>query len=161
VRGVKRNRPTFSRKKPERGYDQFDTPPIALEPLFAHEPLLRGVAIVCEPFCGKGNPVVAMREKYGLVVHANDIQDRGCPDSTVLDFLKMTARPPNCDVLISNPPYSRAMQFIEHARALGFRLIVLLLKLQFLSTEQRRERLHKLGHLRRVYVLAERPARHA
>ena len=27
----KRNRPTFGRKKSERGLDQFDTPPIALD----------------------------------------------------------------------------------------------------------------------------------
>ena len=37
------NRPSFGRSKSERGLDQFDTPPIALAPLFAHEPLLAGV----------------------------------------------------------------------------------------------------------------------
>ena len=58
---MKNNRPSFGRKKSERGLDLFDTPPIALEPLFAHEPLLAGVRAVCEPFCGKGNLVTAMR----------------------------------------------------------------------------------------------------
>ena len=149
------NRPSFGRSKSERGLDQFDTPPIALAPLFAHEPLLAGVKAVCEPFCGKGNLVVAMRER-GLTVHASDIEDRGCPDSTVLDFLAMTQRPWGCDVLLSNPPYAEAMRIIEHALALGFRVIVLLLKLQFTAQAERYERLHKLGHLRRVHVLAER-----
>ena len=51
----------------------------------------------------------------------------------MLDFLKMTERPPNCDVPLSNPPYRKAMQYIE-----------------------RYERLYKLGHLRRIHVLAER-----
>ena len=55
-----------------RGLDLFDTPPIALGPLFAHEPLLAGVTAVCEPFCGLGNLVVAMRAR-GLTVHASDI----------------------------------------------------------------------------------------
>ena len=50
----------------------------------------------------------------------------------MLDFLKMTERPPNCDVPLSNPPYRKAMQYIE-----------------------RYERLYKLGHLRRIHVLAE------
>ena len=114
---------------------------------------------VCEPFCGKGNLVLAMRAR-GLVVHASDILDRGCPDSTVLDFRAMTERPPGCDVLVSNCAYDGiaggAMEFIEHALELGFRVIALLLKLSFLCSDQRYERLHPRGHLRRVHVLAER-----
>ena len=74
----------------------------------------------------------------------------------MLDFLQMTTLPPDYDVLISNCPYAGAMDFIEHALALGFRLIVLLLKLSFLCTAERFERLHRPGHLRRVHVLAER-----
>jgi hypothetical protein len=148
-------RPSFGRTREERGDDLFDTPPIALAPLFAHEPLLAGVAVVCEPFCDKGNLVVAMRER-GLTVFASDISDRGCLGSTVRDFRAMTERPPGCDVLISNCAYAGAMGFIEHAMALRFRVIVLLLKLSFLCTGERFERLHKPGHLRRVHVLAER-----
>ena len=120
-----------------------------------HEPLLAGVTAVAEPFCGKGNLVIAMRAR-GLIVHASDIVDRGCPDSIVLDFLEMTERPVGCDVLVSNPPFAEAMRIIELALALGFRIIVLLLKANFTSTAERYERLHKLGHLRRVHVLAER-----
>jgi hypothetical protein len=133
----------------------FDTPPIALAPLFAHEPLLHGVTSVCEPICGKGNLVIAMRAR-GLIVHASDILDRGCPDSTVLDFLEMCVHPPGCDVLISNCAYPGAMGFIEHALALRFRLVVLLLATSFLHTADRYQRLHKCGHLRRVHTLAER-----
>ena len=48
------------------------------------------------------------------------------------------------------------MEIIEQALALGFRVIALLLKVSFLCTAERRERLHKTGHLRRVHVLAER-----
>jgi hypothetical protein len=122
----KRNRPSLGRSRAVRGLDQFDTPPIALDPLFQHEPLLANVIAVAEPFCGKGNLVTAMRAR-GLIVHASDIQDRGCPDSTVLDFLAMTSRPPDCDVLLSNPPYGEAMDYLEHAWVLGFRLVAFLL----------------------------------
>jgi hypothetical protein len=152
-------RPSFGRPKRERHLNQFDTPPIALDPLFAHEPLLRGVTTICEPFCGKGNLVIPMRAR-GLRVFASDIEYRGCPDSAVLDFRAMTARPPDCDVLVSNPAYDGiaggAMEFIEHALALRFGLIVLLLKTTFLHSEERYERLHPRGVLRRVHVLAER-----
>ena len=99
--------------------------------------------------------MTAMR-LYGLVVHASDIEDRGCPDSEVFDFFAMTRRPWGCDVLLSNCPYSKAIEIIEHAFTLGFRVILLLLKTRFLNTEDRYERLHPLGHLRRVHVLAER-----
>ena len=148
-------RPSFGRSKSERGLDQFDTPPIALEPLFAHESLLAGVKVICEPFAGKGNLVMAMRAR-GIAVHASDIQDRGCPDSTVLDFLEMTQRPEGCDVLLSNPPFRPALKIIEHAFKLGFRLVILLLKTQFLNGEKRYARLYARGHLRRVYPFAER-----
>ena len=50
--------------------------------------------------------VEALRARFA---EASDIVDRGCPDSTVLDFLAMTARPPDCDTLLSNPPYGDAM----------------------------------------------------
>jgi hypothetical protein len=113
-------RPSFGRPLSVRGLDWFDTPPIALAPLFEHEPLLCGMTIVCEPFCGKGNLVTPMRER-GLTVFASDIVDRACPDSVVLDFFAMTARPPGYDVLITNPTYARAMDAIEHAFALGLR----------------------------------------
>jgi hypothetical protein len=150
-----RHRPSFGRPRAVRGLDLFDTPPIALHPLFEHEPLLTNVTSVAEPFCGKGNLVLAMRQR-GLTIHASDILDRGCPDSTTLNFLAMTRRPPDCDVLISNCSYAGAMDFIEHALALRFRVVALLLKLSFLCTAERYERLHKPGHLRRVHVLAER-----
>ena len=152
-------RPSFGRTPAVRGLDLFDTPPVALGPLFEHEPLLAGVTTVAEPFCGMGRLVLAMRER-GLTVFASDVRDRGCPGATVLDFRAMTERPPGCDVLISNPAYrgaaGSAMDFIEHALALEFRCVVLLLKLSFLCTQERFERLHRPGHLRRVHVLAER-----
>ena len=66
--------PSLGRPRKVRGLDQFDTPPIALGPLFEHEPLLVGVTTVCEPFCGKGNLVIAMRAR-GLTVHASDSRD--------------------------------------------------------------------------------------
>jgi hypothetical protein len=146
-------RPSFGRSKAARGLDQFDTPPVALAPLFAQEPLLKGVKAVCEPFCGKGNLVMAMRAR-GIVVHASDIENRGCPDSRILDFVAMTTRPPDCDILLSNPPF--AMRIIERAFGIGFRIVILLMKANFAGTEERYQRLHPRGILRRVYVLAER-----
>jgi hypothetical protein len=54
------NRPFFGRALAVRGLDCFDTPPIALDPLFVNEPLLAGVHAVAEPFAGRGNLVMAI-----------------------------------------------------------------------------------------------------
>ena len=151
----KRRRPSFGRPSSIRGLDLFDTPPRVLKPLFEHEPLLARVSSVCEPFCGRGNLVLAMRAR-GIQVHAADIRDRGCPNSLVCDFFKMTERPTDCRLLLSNPPFSRAMAAIEHALAIGFDVVIFLLKVGFLNTAEGFERLHKPGHLRRVHILSER-----
>jgi len=153
---ARRRHVSHGRPKKERGLDQFDTPPKALEPLFEHEPLLRGVTAVCEPFCGTGQLVIPLRRDRGLIVHASDIADRGCPDSTVLDFGQMTERPAGCTVMLTNPAFDGAMGHIEHGWNLGFRLIILLLSTNFLHSAERFERLHKTGHLRRMYPLVER-----
>ena len=151
----KRKRPSHGRTQAERGLDQCDTPQGVFEALFAHEPLLAGVKAICEPFCELGGPVVMMRSR-GVKVYASDIVDRGCPDSRVLDFLKMTARPPDCDVLVSNPAYDRKLEYLEHAWQLGFRVVALLLEPSFLHSKERFERLHPRGHLVRYYPIAER-----
>ena len=46
-------RPSFGRTLTIRGLDMFDTPPIAFDPLFAHEPLLRGVTSVASRFAAR------------------------------------------------------------------------------------------------------------
>jgi hypothetical protein len=151
-----RRRPSFGRSRKVRGLDLFDTPPIALGPLFVHEPFLVTASHVCEPFAGKGNLVTALRE-HGRTVYASDILDRGCPDSTVQDFFAMTQRPPECRLLLTNPPFSRAMETIEYALdVLKFDVVILLLKLGFLCTEERYKRLHKRGCFKRIHILAER-----
>ena len=147
------HRPSFGRTLSIRGLDMFDTPPIALAPLFVQERLLRGVTAIAEPFAGRGNLAVAMRAR-GIVVHASDIFDRGCADSRTIDFFDMAAAP--CPVLVSNPPYSQATALLEHAFAIGFRVVIFLLTTNYLHTGDRRERIHKRGHLARVHVLAER-----
>jgi hypothetical protein len=150
-----RRRPSFGRPLSKRGFDLFDTPPEALNPLFAHEPLLWDVTHLDERFAGKGNLVLTMRS-WGITVYASDILDRGCPGATVRDFFQLKRPGRNSRVLLSNPPYARAMEAIEHAFAIGYDVVIFLLKTTFLHTDERYERLHTPGHLCRVHVLAER-----
>jgi hypothetical protein len=68
----------------------------------------------------------------------------------------MAERPAGCDILLSNPPFGIAMEIIEHAWRLEFRLVVLLMEPSFLFSADRFERIHPHGHLCRIYPLAER-----
>ena len=131
----------------------FDTPPIALDPLFAHEPLLRGVTAVAEPFAGEGNlgdGDARARDRRARVRHFR----AGAP---ILKDPRLFRHDRGaCPVLISNPPYSQATALLEHAFAIGFRSFIFLLTTNYLHTGDRYERVHKRGHLARVYPLAER-----
>ena len=56
-----------------------------------------------------------MRER-GITVHASDIVYRGCPDSTVLDFLKMTRSAAGLRrAAVKSAVQPIAMEMIEHA----------------------------------------------
>ncbi len=63
---------------------------------------------IWEPAAGRGKMVAALRAR-GYRVHATDIKH------TRTDFLKQYA-PSKC--IVTNPPYSLAQEFIEHALAL-------------------------------------------
>lgn len=60
------------------------------------------------------------------------------------------------DVVITNPPFARAMEFVEHAMDLGPKTIVMLLRLDFLGSQTRAPfmRLYAPD----VYVLPRRPS---
>ena len=75
--------------------------------------------------------MIAMRER-GLTVHASDIEDRGCPDSTVLDFLDDDAaavRAATCCCRIR--PIAEAMESSSTPGRSDSAWSILLLKRQF------------------------------
>ena len=98
--------------------------------------------------------MTAMRG-HGPTVHASDIEYRGCPDSTVLDFLEMTdGRRLRCAGVESA---LRQGHGNDRARLrLGFRVVILLLKANFAEHRGALRATAPRGHLRRVHVLAER-----
>lgn len=72
---------------------------------------------------------------------STDLVDRGYGDKTGVDFLQQDKTPiPNCDI-ITNPPYSLALEFAEHAMDIlgeGHKL-AMFLKLQFLEGKKRKQ----------------------
>jgi hypothetical protein len=86
-----------------KAFDHYETPEWVTQAVVPH---LGPKLHIWEPAAGGGKMVRALAQA-GCTVEASDIADGR-------DFLKTPAIF-NCDAIVTNPPYSRARQFIEHA----------------------------------------------
>jgi len=118
-----------------RENDFYPTPreaTIALLPLIADWP-----KTIWEPACGDGAMARVLRAS-GRDVVATDLIHRGF--GQILDFLGPTALQiarPQRKVIITNPPFKLAAQFIERADELGAAHLALLLKASFWNAASR------------------------
>ena len=112
--------------------------------------------IVWECACGDGNLAKCLMHN-GLIVHASDLKDRhfGCPD---VDFLQEKGTPNGCKIILTNPPYSLATEFIEHALDIlsDGGLYIAFMNLTYLHGINRYIRVYSKGTLREVYVFSGR-----
>lgn len=115
--------------------DYYATEPKAATLLMQLEELS---PLIWECACGEGH-LAKEFEKAGYKVYATDLIDRGF--GYVTDFLTTTAPPtPGFDV-VTNPPYSKAQEFVEHALEIleNGRKVAMFLKIQFLEGKARRK----------------------
>jgi hypothetical protein len=129
--------------------DYYATEPKAVELLLEQENF---TDTVWECACGKGHIVTALAE-HGHWVISTDIVDRGF--GCVKDFFDHKD-PIRIDI-ITNPPYNKAQEFVEHALEIaqdGVK-VAMFLKLTFLEGQKRRE-LFKKSPPRTVYVSSSR-----
>jgi hypothetical protein len=112
-------------------HDFYPTPPeatLALLPRIASWP-----DKIWEPMCGTG----AMSEVLiaaGKTVISSDPFHQGYGDVGKL-FAEYTSAP--CPTMVTNPPFDKAAEIIEHARAIGVTHLALLLKAQFWHAKSR------------------------
>jgi hypothetical protein len=124
--------------------DDFPTPPWATRALCEvlerdfKQPLAELAA--WDPAANRGHMVRALEEYFGAV-HASDIHDYGA-GFRVADFLVRRAEPtlwsqdapaPECDWLITNPPFRLAEEFAHVAFEHAAEGVALLCRLQFLE----------------------------
>jgi hypothetical protein len=133
----------------ERGLDLYETPDVAVEALLRVEKI---PPQIWEPAAGKG-AIVRVLRGHGHAVIASDIYDYGGLDF-VGDFLMQKHMPPNCDCILTNPPFQIAEPFVSRALELA-PLVVMLLRLAFLESERRCHILEGRG-LARVHVFRKR-----
>jgi hypothetical protein len=137
--------------------DFYETPEIATEKLLDVEEFLGSI---WEPACGAGGIARVLRCK-GYNVVATDLYPHGFGRSLPLDFLSIKfqdAHRIRFDNIITNPPYSLALEFAEQATSLA-RLrrgkVAMLLRLAWLEGKKRKD-FFKMSRLARVWVFSSR-----
>lgn len=134
--------------------DYYCTPPKAVEELLKRESFNH---YILEPAVGGGH-IADVLKKNGHIVQTVDVVDRGYPDTKIQDFLTMTKEQLNFSPdIITNPPYSMATEFAEHALNISMDSVkvAMFLKIQFLESKKRYE-LFKKYPPKTVYVFVNR-----
>lgn len=116
--------------------DYYATDPQAVEMLLALETFS---PVIWEPACGEGH-ISKVLAAHGHEVISTDLIYRGFGDPEPMDFLTETFPDFEGDI-ITNPPYSAGLEFVERAletvRPGG--KIAMFLKVQFLEGKRRGE----------------------
>lgn len=116
--------------------DYYATDPQAVEMLLDLEPFAQ---VIWEPACGEGH-ISKVLAAHGHEVISTDLIYRGFGDPEPMDFLTETFPDFEGDI-ITNPPYSAGLEFVERAletvRPGG--KVAMFLKVQFLEGKRRGE----------------------
>jgi hypothetical protein len=129
--------------------DAYNTPEWVTRALLDFIPV-RSKTAIWECAAGKGQMVKALVAN-GYSVVSSDI-------SSGRDFLKCDRPPGRIPVgaVITNPPYSHATEFIEHALKLKVPLVAMLLPIDFDSAKTRRHLFADCPYFARKIVLTKR-----
>ena len=134
--------------------DYYATDPRAVEMLLQMETF---APVIWEPACGEGH-ISTVLAAHGYEVISTDLIYRGFGDPEPLNFLEETLDGFEGDI-ITNPPYSVGLQFVERAlesvRPGG--KVAMFLKVQFLEGKRRGE-FFKKSPPRSVYISRSRLA---
>lgn len=138
--------------------DYYTTDPTAVEQFVKHlekSGLITG-NVIWEPACGCGN-ISKVLESLEYDVISTDLYDRGYGKSDI-DFLQTKKVPNWCDVIITNPPYNIADDFVKHAMdilPIGGRYFALM-NLSYLAGQKRFKEIYNNGYLRAIHVYPHR-----
>lgn len=124
--------------------DFYATPEAAFRPLLPY--LAKTPGPIWEPACGDGRIISWMRE-FGIRAGGADLTEQ-------YDFLKDNEY--NGETILTNPPFSLALEFCDHAIKHAPH-VFMLLRLNFLASRKRRDwwRQHTPSAL---FILSERPS---
>jgi len=120
--------------------DLYPTPVNAVEAIMELIKAL-GIERVWEPACGDGR-IARVLEWHGLDVTGTDLRDHTGYGYGGINFLsndaerKLGLDPTQFDLIMTNPPFSHAREFIERALALA-PVVIMLVKQNYYNTDNR------------------------
>jgi len=125
------------RHEPADSLDFFPTPPWGTRALCAHvlEPTDWLGKTVWEPACGRLHMARPLAE-YFAEVRASDVHDWGA-GAELRDFLLPEREEERPDWIITNPPFVLALEFAERALSVARLGVALLVRLSWLTTDER------------------------
>jgi hypothetical protein len=145
--------PKQVRTADREGHDFFPTPEWCTRALLDCE---KFEGDIWEPACGSGR-MSRVLEAAGHTVLSTDLYDRGYGEGGV-DFTQSIIR---CDNIITNPPYNSAEGFIKAGLRCAQHKLALLLRLSFLESVGRYERIYKNHAPTHVWIFTQRPSFYA
>lgn len=108
---------------------------------------------IWEPCAGRGAIADMLRAQHYPVVESDIVKRRPrVLKRSFFDFKQPLAR-----TVITNPPYRHAARFIRHAHILQIKLLILLLKADFMNTAQRFNLALDVGMPTHILGLIKRP----
>ncbi len=150
------------RREPPSSLDFFPTPPWATRALCHY--VLRAAdyheRTAWDPAAGEGHMAETLRRWFPRVL-ASDVHDYGCGyevGSFVGVGSDVIRKPFAADWIITNPPFNLALEFVEEAVAQATVGVAMLVRVQWLHTVQRYERLFRDMPPAEVALFVERVA---
>lgn len=136
--------------------DDFPTPPWATRAFFKYvaPDLIQSCGLMFnEPACGRGFMVQVIREHKTFNARGSDLMDYGYGFKQQ-DYL--TTKPVKCDVMLTNPPYKFANQFVLKGLDEATIGVAVLLRTIWLESTSRHDRLFKPNPPTTVAVFSRR-----
>ena len=140
--------------------DNYATPPWVTQLLLPYLALPPGIRVL-DPCCGEGailRMLPAGVQSIGIELDAGRAATARAAGFSVITRDALTAEPwPTADLVITNPPYRQALEFVERALVeIGAGTVVMLLRLNWLGSQARAD-FHR-QHPSDVCVLSKRPS---
>jgi hypothetical protein len=136
------------RKNFDTDEDFYPTPKWATISLMNNETFL---GKVWEPACGMGHMSEVIK-KYNEC-YSSDLIDRGYGE--VVDFLSPSLST-KYDNIITNPPYNLALEFIERSAKLSNKKYAFLLRIAFLESKKRYDKLYSINPPSTIWMFSNR-----
>lgn len=146
--------------------DFYPTPLDVVHKYLKADPIARLHCSILEPCAGNGNIINVLRNRGHTYIDAVEIRkgeketlEKIANNVYICDFLTMEGIENKYDVIITNPPYNKAQEFVEKSLDIikPSGKVVMLLRTNFLESQKRYDFWQK-NPPSRLYVLSQRPS---